>query len=368
MTDLSLTMSVVRLVRRYRPIVLALGSLVLVGSLFWSASAIAHVDRKESLVTRDVWGEVASFEAWAPITQNATNLGNGTIIELPSAGYFTTESPQLHVKFRWRIDDASIEGIVAAADLRVRVVARASSGREYWTVESPLNATNVRGGDARVELGGVVDFAKIAEEVAQAAERFPPKGEQYAWSVVANVKFAGDAPFGRVRNASTFALALDYDPPIYVLPPDSATAFASDHAARDVAVSVEKPGLARSPWAIVGVLLGAAMVGLAWASRRSDPTILEGDEGAFHRELRGSEAWVTRVEGPLEMPEGRVIDVRSLADLASLASEARSRVVLDGELRIFYVFSSSATYRYQRHARALNEDWPEWLFGAPTAR
>ncbi|HUR69794.1 MAG TPA: DUF5305 family protein, partial [Candidatus Thermoplasmatota archaeon] len=205
----------------------------------------------------------------------------------------------------------------------------------------------------------------VATDVAKASERFPPKSGVMRWSLVARVTFSADSAAGRLRNDSLFQLPIDYDAPLFVLPDDAASTFASSHGTTHTVVTESVGGpraaLAR-PWALLACALAVAGLGAAWASRREDPALRPGPEGSMWRELARHEEWVTRVQGPVVAP-AHPVDVGSLADLVALASEARTRVLFDVSQRVFFVFTQGACYRYRTVMDPGVDERPSWLFG-----
>lgn len=340
-----------RTLARYRaPLALLAGALLVLGGL-WSLDAATRVERERRLVLDEAWSDEGVFTYAVPVAKDSPVFVNGTVLGMGEPAYFSSVSPRVLVNFTWRLAEPATPA-EAAGHLKAVVQAAAPDGRAYWTLEEPLaNAT----GQGPVVLAGVVDLEALDARVLETVRALGMLDAKTRWTVVATVAFAASAPWGELRQVSTFELPLERSPPLYVLPSaDDARALREHGEPREVVQEHQKglAGLLGAPLPLLVLGAGGAL-GAALASARRKPSgggAGRAEPEGFLRDLDRHREWVVEVVGPVPPAEGeRVLDLDDLDDLVAFAAEARTRVLLDRYCRVFYVHAPGATYRYARH-------------------
>jgi len=347
--------------RRHRPQIAAAGALALVVAIALAASA--YTDVREERRAQDVapWSESARYEYAVPVTRNSTHLPIGTVLPMGEPAYFRTVSDEIRLDFAW--DAAAPEAArgVAAARMVAQVRAQTTDGRPYWSIEHTLaEATAATLADG-LTLQASLDLDALVEELQRVSRELPADGI-VNWSVRTTVVYAVDIAGRHEQGESLYVLDIDADDPRFVLPTADALAWERPHTERHVVATATQAGWGGVLGSLHVLAPGAlALVLLALAALVGAP----GD--AFAREHRRYRDWVSvaavsdpvagvssgpRLPGivPRNDAGAPVVDVATLEDLVHIASDARSRVLLDEGTRVFYALLPHATYRYAAHA------------------
>lgn len=226
--------------------------------LAWSVDAATNVESYDEVERIDPWGERGSF-TYAPILAD----GSG---ELPMGepGYFTNEAPTMRVGFAWQLDDVAARRVTALGDLSLVVQHRA------WKHVVPLATGQLDGnpGDALV-LEGTIDLPATEAAIEATPGR---DASEATWALLAKVRFASAPSESHKGDASEFTLPIQYTPPLYSLPGESASTFSKDHASTRV-VHHEAPSgpraLLREPSGPGLVLAGIAGLAIAATAPRA---------------------------------------------------------------------------------------------------
>lgn len=345
-----------RAARRYAaPVTLASVAAIALGAL-WAADAAQAVERLESASIEGRFVEEGAFTYSVTVLRPSPAFREGTVLGMGEAGYFTTVAPRVDLAFRWSIPEPAGARAAAAVSLELVVSATSPTGRAYWTLRYPLaEATHAGAADEGVLLRAFFDFDRVLPDVANTTQALGANGARIAWEVVATAKYAADGPGFEARNASRFALPIDVDAPLYVLPDEDGARFVREHGTPRVRVEERVAGVAgvlERPLALAPIGLGIVGLALVVRERRPRPEDARGEERAFEDDVDKHEEWITHLSGPVpDAARGsRVLDVPTVAALVAVAAEAQRRVVLDAE-RVFWVLTPEAAYRCRRHAR-----------------
>jgi hypothetical protein len=337
------------LTRHKRAALLVAGAALLLAGC-WSASGAYHArEEARKVESVDPWTERASFEYSVPVTRNSTHWPIGTRLPMGEPAYFRTISDSIDVTFGWTADLPEGARGVAAASLAVQVRAQDVEGRPYWSVEHPLDdavADDARGG---VSLAGTIDLDALVQEVDALTDELPPGEGVTNWSVRAKVVYAVEIAGRRDQQEVEYAIPIGANDPRFFLPKPEELAWSSTHAEERTIVSATHAGTAgvlRSGSSLM-LLAGGAIAIVLGALLAPG-----GAGGAFEREYRKYQDWVS-VAGaiPDSARNGApLVDVGTLEDLVHVASDARTRVLLDSGTREFYALLPGVTYRYAKHA------------------
>lgn len=340
---MSATAVLADLLRRHRLALAVLGVLALVAGAWTAASAYAGTREERRTEAATPWTERASYTYAVPITRNSTHLPIGTVLPMGEPAYFRTVSERILVDFTWDALAAREAAGVAAATMVVEVRAQTDDGRPYWTIEHTLAEGRIASIAEPLALHGELDLDALVAELQTVSRELPPGEGNVNWSVRTTVVYALDVA-GRAEQAEVeFLLPLEVEDPRFVLP--DALAWERPHTEQRVVSTLSQAGWAgvfATPSALALPALGAALLLVAGAG--SAPP-----RDAFEREYRRYRDWVS-VAGNVPPPAGSLIDVSTLADLVHVASDARTRVVLDSSSRVFYALLPGVAYRYAAHA------------------
>jgi Family of unknown function (DUF5305) len=235
------------------------------------------------------------------------------------------------------------------------VRAETPQGRAFWSFERPL-AQGLFPADRPARLNGTVDLDATAAEIARAEAEMPVGDGRLNWTVVARVAYAFDRDGGSEAGTSEFALPVGWAEPRFTLPDPGDLRWDQPHADAVATVTTAQAGWLGIMASLRSLALVAAGAGglafVAWA-RRSDPARgLDPAEAAFRVELERHREYVTVAEGPVDasrMP-APFVDTASLEDLVEAAADARTRVLLDRQARIYYAATPTMTYRFAGRA------------------
>lgn len=344
---MSATAVLADILRRHRLALAVLGVLALVAGAWTAASAYAGTREERRTETSTPWAERASYAYAVPITRNSTHLPIGTVLSMGEPAYFRTVSERILVDFAWEAlarDDA--EG-VAAATMVVEIRAQTGEGRPYWTIEHTLAQARVASLAEPLALHGELDLDALVSELQTVSRELPPGEGVVNWTVRTTVVYAVDVAGRAEQDEVEFLLPLQVQDPRFVLPGPDALAWERPHAEQRVVSTLTQAGWAGvfgSPPTLVLPALGLALL-LAAGAASAPP------RDAFERECRRYRDWVS-VAGSVPAPTGTLVDVSSLADLVHVASDARTRVLLDSGSRVFYALLPGVTYRYAGHGAA----------------
>lgn len=346
-----------RAARRYAaPVTLASVAAIALGAL-WAADAARAVERLESASLEGRFVEEGAFTYSVTVLRPSPAFREGAILGMGEAGYFTTVAPRVDLAFRWSIPEPAGARAAAAVSLELVVSATSPTGRAYWTLRHPLaEATHAGPADEGVLLRGFFDFERVLQEIDNTTQALGASGARISWEVVATAKYAADGPGFEARNASRFALPVDVDAPLYVLPDADAARFVREHGTPRVRVEEREAGVAGvldRPLALAPIGFGVVGLALVAREKRLKPEGASRVDRAFEDDVDRHDEWITRLSGPVpDAARGsRVLDVPTVAALVAVAAEAQRRVVLDAE-RVFWVLTPEAAYRCRRHARA----------------
>lgn len=342
---MSATAVLADLLRRHRLALAVLGVLALVAGAWTAASAYAGTREERRTETTTPWAERASYAYAVPITRNSTHHPIGTVLPMGEPAYFRTVSDSILVDFTWAaLSDSETEG-VAAATMVVEVRAQTDAGRPYWTIEHTLAEGKATSLDQPLTLQGRLDLDALVAELQTVSRELPPGDGFVNWTVRTTVVYALDVAGRAEQDEVEFLLPLEVEDPRFVLPAADALSWERPHAEQRIVATATQAGwggVFGSPSTLALPLLGLALLVAAGAA--SGPA-----RDAFEREYRKYRDWVS-VAGSVPAPAGSLVDVSSLADLVHVASDARTRVLLDSRSRVFYALLPGVTYRYAAHA------------------
>jgi uncharacterized protein DUF5305 len=343
--------------QRHRRHALALGVGLLLLCAAWSYDAAGRIERIHEVTQDHRHVEQGVFTYSVPVVVDSAAWANGTVLGMGEPGYFSTISPRALVNFTWEMREGAPSNVQAVASLVLAVRAeQANTGRVLWSFEDAL-AEGTSNGSSALVVPAVLDIPAIDARVRDTVQTLGLQDLGTAWTMVATVSYTAQFPWGQERNTTAFTLPVERAPPMYMLPGADALRFPREHADVQTVVHEQRAGaagLVRAPLGPLAFLAGAAL--LVIVRRRPDvPDAAASEHGAFEAELARYRDWVIRVHGPLPAPaeEDRVIDVDRLDDLVSVASEVRSRVLLDEYCRVFWVYAPGAAYRYRKHGTDL---------------
>lgn len=324
-----------------------LGASLLVVGAWISTAAYAAPASSSHEVETALWRETSSFSYAVAVTRSTTRWPEGTLLPMGEPAYFRSESGSVLVEHAWLPDAPEDARGVAASELRVLVEARDRMGRPYWSVSHPLDQATTQDLAAGVHVAGRVDMDRLVNEVATLNRELPAGEGALNWSVRATIVWSVESAGERTSGESVYELPFLVDDPRFVLPAADALQEERPHT-RGTRVTVASvagwPGVLRSLKGPLLLAAGALALGAAgiYASR---------EEGAgFDRELRRYRDWVSVAHAVPAARDSTLVDVASLEDLVHVASDARTRVLLDDRLRVFYALLPGVTYRYARHA------------------
>lgn len=342
---MSATAALAELLRRHRLALAVLGVLALVAGAWTAASAYAGTREERRTEATTPWTERASYAYAVPITRNSTHLPIGTVLPMGEPAYFRTVSDRIFVDFAWDAIAAPDAAGVAAATMVVEVRAQTDEARPYWTIEHTLAEGRIASLGEPLALHGALDLDALVAELQTVSRELPPGEGHVNWSVRTTVVYALDVAGRAEQGEVEFVLPLEVEDPRFVLPGADSLAWERPHTEQRVVSTHSQAGWAgifATPSALALPASGFALL-LAAGAASAPP------RDAFEREYRRYRDWVS-VAGNVPAPTGSLIDVSTLADLVHVASDARTRVVLDSGSRVFYALLPGVTYRYAAHA------------------
>lgn len=343
-----------RAARLHRAPLAAASTLLLVVSAVWAMQAVAHVDRVQATTMDKAWSEQGTFAYTVPVLKDSPMFRNGTVLGMGEPAYFRSVSPVIDASFDWQLAEPATSDAQALGSLAMVVRDEDARGRALWTLEFPVANASSDAGQA-LHLAGRLDLPGMEAQVRQGLQALGIADTKLTWQVVARVAFTFHAPWGEVRNTSSFVLPLAFDGPMYTLPGADDARSVRLHGEPHVTVRESRAGLAAllaSPLLLAGLGAGLAGLGLLGWSSRPPPSGAPGKaEVSAEREAAKFATWITEVEGPLEPGEdwGAIVDLNSLADLVDMAAETRTRVLLDKASRTYYVLTPKVCYRFSTH-------------------
>lgn len=337
--------SLAQTLRRHRRAFALAGVALAFAGVWLAASAYAEPRETRTLVREAGWTERASYAYLVPITRNSTHYPVGSVLGMGEPAYFRTVSDSILVDLTWDAEAVAIRG-VAAGRMVVDVRAQSPDGRLYWSIEHTIaEATAHEIGDG-LALSGRLDLDTLAAEVESVSKELPLGDGVLNWTIRTNVAYALEANGRHETGEHNFSLPIVVNDPRYVLPRAEALVWEEEHALERVVATSRAagvPGILSSGKALVFVGLGmATLLVVAWAGP-SDQT------AAFDRELRRYRDFVS-VAGNVPPSLGTLVEVASLEDLVHVATDARTRVLLDAGTKEFYALLPGVTYRYGKHA------------------
>jgi hypothetical protein len=223
-------------------------------------------------------------------------------------------------------------------------------GRPFWTIEHPLAEASTQDITTGLVLSGVVDLDSLVDEVSRISLELPVGDGHFNWSVLAHVVYAIETDAGSEQGGSEHTLPIVAADPRFILPASDALQQETSHVQTQGVESTTPagaPGVLRSLKTLGTLSLGASVILAAGAIHAR-----EGRNEGFDREFRRYREWVS-VAGSI--PEAArdpntLVEVGSLEDLVHVASDVRTRVLLDPNTREFFALLPGVTYRYGRHA------------------
>lgn len=333
------------LLLRHRVPLAVAGAIALATGAWMAAAAYAAPRTHESIEERVLWTESAAFTYRVPVTRNSTHWPLGTELPMGQPAYFRTVSDSILVSYAWDAHGPERMRGVAAASLVVEVRAQTSDGRPYWSIERPLAEASAPSAAQGIRMEGRLDLDVLVEEASRVSRELPLGEGVIQWTVRATVVHALDLEGAAVQGRTVHELPIEAVDPRFVLPAPEDLGFERAHTEERVTTATAQAGadgVLRSPGPLAlaatgGALLAAATAGGSLAT------------GPFERERRKYRDWVSVAEHVPDLGAA-VVDVGSLEDLVQVASDARTRVLLDAPSRVYYALLPGVTYRYARHA------------------
>lgn len=342
----------VDILTRHKAALAVAGIVLLLVGAWTGATAYASPITTRSTVETGSWSESASFSYAVPVTRNSTHWPVGTVLPMGQPAYFRTVSDSILVQHTWtpRVPEGA-RGI-AASTMVVRVVGEDKAGRPFWTIEHPLAEASTQDIAGGLFLSGVVDLDALVDETSRIGLELPVGDGVLNWSVRTHVVYAIAVDGHDETGESDHILPIIASDPRFMLPAPDALMRETPHV-RTQAIETTSiagaPGVLRSLGTLGALALGALLVVAAGvASVRATR-----NEG-FDREYRRYREWVSVAGGIPDAARdpATMVDVGSLEDLVHVASDARTRVLLDAQTREFFALLPGVTYRYARHAVA----------------
>lgn len=342
-------MQILDVLRASRAALAAAGLALLLGAAWTGASAYTEPRAERSIERELLWTEEASYVYGVPVTRNSTHIPIGTLLPMGQPAYFRTISDALLLEHRW-FAAPGVAGIapagVAAARMSVHVDAVTPDGRPYWSIEHKLAEGTTRDLAAGIALSARLDLDALVAEYAEVDKQLPVSDGHVNWTIRTVVTYAFDLRGRHVEGTVEHVLPFQVQDPRILAPGPEDLAWRTPHTEEQVHVSSAPrgmPGVLSSPR-----VLGLAGLGLALLLLPSTLAPRGDAADAYERERRRYRDWVSTAGG-IPATTGPVVDVHTLEDLVHVASDARTRVLLDPATRVFYALLPSATYRYARH-------------------
>lgn len=344
------------LARAHHAKLAAVSAALLVLGLVGAHGSYHEVERERHTQEVSRWSEEARFTYEVPVTRNATLWPLNSTLPMGQPAYYRTVSEFIHLQFDWRAKGLADPDGMAQADLALLVRSESRQGRTYWEVEHPLAQAMTGDAAEGIVLRASLNLDNLNEEITRINRELPTSDGRVNWTVRATVAYALRS--GEHTEAATarydFPFVLS-DPRVELPKPDE-VAWERPHV-RTTSSTLEKPagwpGVLSDLRAQAFTLVGGAGVALALWAGRTDPTRgMTRRELDFRREHEKFEEWVTTASRPVDaqgLPHP-IVDVEGLEDLVAVASDARSRVLLDPATRIYYAVLPTMTYRYAKHA------------------
>lgn len=337
--------SLAQTLREHRRAFALAGVALALAGVWLAASAYSEPRETRALVREAGWTERASYAYLVPITRNSTHYAVGSVLGMGEPAYFRTVSDSILVDLTWDAEADDIRG-VAAGRMVVDVRAQSPDGRLYWSIEHTLAEATARQIGDGLALSGRLDLDALAAEVDSVSKELPLGDGVINWTIRTSVAYAIEANGRHETGEHAFVLPIVANDPRYVLPRAEALVWAEEHAPERAVVSQHAagvPGVLASGKALALLGFGiAALLVAAWAGP-SDET------AAFERELRRYRDFVS-VAGNVPPTVGTLVEVASLQDLVHVATDARTRVLLDSTTKEFFALLPGVTYRYGKHA------------------